>query len=60
MIDLHFHWAWIPFVILILLGLFLCFRDTDNDPYGIGAAGGCLMFLVCIAVALIIGGIWLW
>jgi hypothetical protein len=27
---------------------------------GFNAFGGCLIFLVCILAALVIGGIWLW
>ena len=60
MINLHFHWAWIPFVILIIVGLFFLFRDRGEDPVGFGALGGCLTFLVCLLAALVIGGIWLW
>jgi hypothetical protein len=60
MINLHFHWAWIPFVILIIVGLFFFFRENGKDPMGFNAFGGCLIFLVCILAALVIGGIWLW
>ena len=60
MIDLHFHWAWILFVILISIGLYFFFRNKGNDSYGIGAFGDGIIFLLCILAAMVVGGIWLW
>ena len=64
MLTLNFHWAWIPFVFLIIIGIIAFFKlsgDSGDGPAaGIGVAVGCGAFLLALAVALIIGGIWLW
>jgi hypothetical protein len=64
MIDLHFHWAWIPFVIVLVIGIIAFFRfsnDGDSGPAaGLSVAVGCGAFLIALVVALVIGGIWLW
>ena len=63
MINLHFHWAWIPFVVVLLIGiiaLFCFLNDDDRGPaVGLSVAVGCGVFLIAIVVALVIGGIWL-
>jgi hypothetical protein len=64
MIDLHFHWAWIPFAVVLLAGiiaLFYFLNDDDRGPAaGLSGLVGCCLFLIALVVALVIGGIWLW
>ena len=61
MISLHFHWAWIVIAVLVILGVAYCVKhSSDSDPYGIGATVGCLVLVLAILLALIIGGIFIW
>lgn len=60
MINLHFHWAWIPMVILVIVGLFFLVKREENDRYGVGGCFNFSVFIICIMASLIIGGIWIW
>lgn len=64
MLNLTFHWAWIPFVIVIIIGIIAFWKlsgDSGDGPAaGLGSVAGCGVFLFALAVALVIGGIWLW
>jgi len=61
MISLHFHWAWIVMAVLVILGIAYCIKQNkESDPYGIGAAIGCVVFVGTILLALILGGIFIW
>ena len=62
MINLHFHWSWIPIVIIILFGIWYwnyC-NHYHNDRFGFNGTVGCVVFFICILVAAVIGGVFLW
>ena len=60
MITLTFSWWWIPIICIVVFGIVVCCRLSEKDNYGIGAAFGCLILVICIAIALLIGGIVIW
>lgn len=62
MINLHFHWAWIPIIIIIIVASILSNKATsgNGEDYGIGGIMGCAIWLVALLICAVIGGIWLW
>ena len=62
MIDLHFHWAWLLIAAVVIFGVFIAYPmlNEDNDRYGITGAMGCVVMVVAVLLALVIGGIFIW
>lgn len=61
MINLNFHWAWIPIIALIIIGIwFFNKQSNDSDQFGLGTAFGCFGCILCFLVALVLGGIFIW
>jgi uncharacterized Tic20 family protein len=61
MLDFQIHWAWVPAIVLVVIGLvvFWLFAKDDGD-FGIGGMFGCLLFIICVLLALAFLGIFVW
>jgi phage-related protein len=64
MIDLHFNWAWLLIVVVVILGVAIAYPRWKYRNEGIGGALNGVIALVIAAiavlVALVIGGIFIW
>jgi len=64
MVTLTFHWAWILIVILVIVGIacFIYFSNDDRGGIGSGIRSvfGCFLFVLCILIAAVLGGIFIW
>ncbi len=63
MITLNFHWAWLVMAALIVLGVVAYVRYYDNGSSldnGIRMLFGIEALVLCVLLALVIGGIFIW
>lgn len=61
MIDLSFSWAWIPAIILVIAGIVVFYSMAkESGDYGIGEMFGCMGFIICVLIALVWLGIFVW
>lgn len=63
MISFTFHWAWLPIVAIIIAAIILAIKlgiMDSNDKYGIKTGFGCLIVIVGLLIAAVIGGIFIW
>lgn len=66
MVTITFNWAWVIIIIIILIGAVLCYqlsqRKRTDDTIGLAFSqvfGICLLIL-CLLIAAVIGGIFIW
>ena len=59
-LDFHFHWCLIPMVCVIFLGIYGAYRSTKKYGMGLGEVLGFIVLLICILIAIAIGGVFLW
>ena len=62
MISISFHWAWILIITVIIIAIVLgCKVGLSNeDRVGIKSAVGCIIIIIGIIMAAVIGGIFIW
>ena len=60
MITLNFHWAWLPIVIFIIMGVVSYYYYSKDDRLGLNTAVGVIILIICLLFAAVIGGIFIW
>lgn len=64
MIDIHLHWAWLLMAAVVIVGICTFWyyeHDDDCGPAsGIRTVFGLAILIVCVLVALVLGGIFIW
>ena len=63
MISFTFHWAWLLIAVIIIVAIILAIKFgimDSNDKYGVKTGFGCLIVIVGLLIAAVIGGIFIW
>lgn len=63
MINISFHWIWLLLVAIVIGAVILANKlgaFKDEDKYGVKACFGCIIIIVGLLIAAVIGGIFIW
>lgn len=60
---ISFHWAWLLMATIVIVAVILANNlgaFKPNDKYGVKTGFGCLIIIVGLLIAAVIGGIFIW
>lgn len=65
MINISFNWAWLPIAAIVVFAIIIAakiglFKNDTDDKLGIKHTFGCIVIIIGVLIAAVIGGIFIW